>query len=169
MPKPRSTYCGGRPATATLTELFLDGLGERITLGADRVLTFDILVVACHRFGGGSSAGYQAAGVIRNIGGATSFVGTPIVTVLGENVAGWDVVVEAHDTAGRADGQGAGLQWDDDPLGGFGADGGGGAVAPACCRCAANLPGEGGKSQGELGLAPVLYRKAIPIASRIAP
>ncbi len=83
---------------ATLTELFLDGLAERITLPADRVMTFDILVVGSHRFGGGSSAGYQVAGVIRNIGGATSFVGTPIVTVLGENVAGWDVVVEANDT-----------------------------------------------------------------------
>ena len=61
-------------------------------------MTFDILVVASHRFGGGSSAGYQVAGVIRNIGGATSFVGTPIKTVLGENVAGWDVQVEADDT-----------------------------------------------------------------------
>ncbi len=51
-------------------------------------------VVGC----GGSSAGYQVAGVIRNIGGVTAFVGTPIKTVLGENVAGWDVQVEAEDT-----------------------------------------------------------------------
>jgi hypothetical protein len=82
---------------AALTELFLDGSAERITLAADRVMTFDILVVASHRFGGGSSAGYQVAGVIRNIGGVTAFVGTPIKTVLGENVAGWDVQVEADD------------------------------------------------------------------------
>jgi hypothetical protein len=83
---------------ATLNELFLDGSAERITLAADRVMTFDILVVGSHRFGGGSSAGYQVIGVIRNIGGATSFVGTPVTTVLGENVAGWDVQVEANDT-----------------------------------------------------------------------
>ncbi len=81
----------------TLTELFLDGVNNRLTLAADRVMTFDILVVASHRFGGGSSAGYQVAGVIRNIGGATAFVGTPLKTVLGENVAGWDVQLEASD------------------------------------------------------------------------
>ncbi len=82
---------------ATLAELFLDGSAERITLAADRVLTFDILVVASHRYGGGNSAGYQVAGVIRNIGGVTAFVGTPVTTVLGENVAGWNVQVEADD------------------------------------------------------------------------
>ena len=81
----------------TLTELFLAESYGRITLAADRVMTFDILVVGSHRFGGGSSAGYQVAGVIRNIGGVTSFVGTPVTTVLGENVAGWDVQVEAND------------------------------------------------------------------------
>ena len=31
------------------------------------VMTFDILVVASFRYGSGSSAGYQAAGVIRNM------------------------------------------------------------------------------------------------------
>jgi hypothetical protein len=81
----------------TLTELFLDGSFWRIILADNRVMTFDILVVASHRFGGGSSAGYQVAGVIRNIGGVTAFVGTPVKTVLGENVAGWDVQVEAND------------------------------------------------------------------------
>ncbi|QLQ04768.1 MAG: hypothetical protein HZY76_00750 [Anaerolineae bacterium] len=35
--------------------------------------------------------------MIRNIGGVTSFVGTPVKTVLGENVAGWDVQVETDD------------------------------------------------------------------------
>ena len=88
----------GETDDATLTELFLDGVDDRLTLAADRVMTFDILVVSSHRFGGGSSAGYQVAGVIRNIGGATAFVGTPVKTVLGENVAGWDVQVQASDT-----------------------------------------------------------------------
>ena len=83
----------------SLTELFLDRFSERITLAADRVMTFDVLVVGSHRFGGGSSAGYQVAGVIRNIGGVTSFVSTPVTTVLGENVAGWDVQVVANDAS----------------------------------------------------------------------
>ncbi len=81
-----------------LTELFLDGSSERITLAADRVLTFDILVVGTHRFGGGSSAGYQVTGVIKNIGGTTSFVGTPVVDTLAEDVSGWDVQVTADNT-----------------------------------------------------------------------
>lgn len=84
-------------ADATLTELFLDGSSERITLAADRVLTFDILVVGNHRFGG-SAGGYQVTGVIKNIGGSTSFVSTPVVTVLAEDVAGWDVQVTADNT-----------------------------------------------------------------------
>ena len=57
---------------ASQRELFLDGSSQRIILAADRVMTFDMLVVASHRFGGGSSAGYQVAGVIRNIGGTTA-------------------------------------------------------------------------------------------------
>jgi hypothetical protein len=81
---------------ATPTELFLDGSAERLTVANGRVMTFDILVVAAHRYSG-SSAGYQITGVIRNNGGATSFVGTPIKTVLGENVSGWDVVAIADD------------------------------------------------------------------------
>ncbi len=47
--------------------------------------------------GSGSSAGYQVAGVIRNIGGVTSFVGTPVKRVLGENVTGWDVEAATED------------------------------------------------------------------------
>jgi hypothetical protein len=83
----------------TLTELFLDGGGfdRRITLAADRVLTFDILIVGAHRFGD-NAAGYQLTGVIKNIGGITNFVGTPTKTVLAESVIAWDAQVVADDT-----------------------------------------------------------------------
>lgn len=84
-------------SNATLTEMFLDGSSERITLADNRVMTFDMLVVATHLYSS-SAAGYQVTGVIRNINGTTSFVGTPVVTTLGENLSGWDVQVTADDT-----------------------------------------------------------------------
>jgi hypothetical protein len=59
---------------ATQTELFLDGIDDRITLPITRTLTFDILVVA--RSSAGQSAGYRARGVIENNGGTTAFNGT---------------------------------------------------------------------------------------------
>jgi hypothetical protein len=80
---------------ATPKELFLDGSAQRLTIAANSTLTFDILVVA--RSSGGASAGYRIQGVIENTGGATAFVGTPTVTTLGEEVAGWNVAVLADD------------------------------------------------------------------------
>jgi hypothetical protein len=74
--------------------LFLDGSSLRLTLASGRTLTFDILVVA--RSESGASAGYRAYGVIENSGGTTAFIGTPTVTTLGEDVAGWDATVVAH-------------------------------------------------------------------------
>jgi hypothetical protein len=82
---------------STPTELFLNGDFERLTVASNRVVTFDILVVAAHRYGG-SSAGYQITGVIKNMSGATSFVWAPFKTVLGEDNASWDVDVIADDT-----------------------------------------------------------------------
>ena len=76
-------------------ELFLDGVSERLTLATDRVVTFDILVVA--RSTSGDSAGYNVQGVVENWGGATAFVGVPVVTTLGEIDAAWDVAVVADD------------------------------------------------------------------------
>ncbi len=57
---------------------------------------FRILVVA--RSSSHASAGYHIRGVVENTGGATAFVGTPAVTPLGEEVAAWNVAVEADDT-----------------------------------------------------------------------
>jgi hypothetical protein len=82
----------------TQTELFLDPWAtQRITLANNRTLTFDILIVA--RSSTGSSAGYRIQGVIKNVGGTTSFIGgAPATTVLGEDVPAWDAVAQADDT-----------------------------------------------------------------------
>ena len=37
-------------------------------------------------------------GVIYNNGGTTALVGTPTITVLGEDTAAWDVTISADDT-----------------------------------------------------------------------
>lgn len=84
-------------ANATLTELFLDGSSARLTLDSGRTLTFDILVVG--RSDTGQSAGYRAQGVIENHNGNTSFIGSPAVVALGEDVAGWNVLVQADNAS----------------------------------------------------------------------
>jgi len=92
-----STYVLRRTTSdANPTPLYLDGSSERLTVGNNRTMTFDILVVG--RSLGGDSAGYHVRGVIENSGGTTSFVGTPTVTTLGEDSASWNVAVEADDT-----------------------------------------------------------------------
>lgn len=87
-------------ADATPTELFLDGSAVRLTIPISRVVTFDILVVGVNISGGsaGNSAGYRLAGAIKNIGGATTFIGTPNQTVFGEDNASWDATVVADNT-----------------------------------------------------------------------
>jgi hypothetical protein len=81
----------------TPTELFLDGdaASQRLTVANNRVVTFDILVVA--RSQAGFSAGYAVQGVIENYLGVTSFVGVPVITTLGELVPAWDLTVAADD------------------------------------------------------------------------
>jgi hypothetical protein len=85
-------------ANATQTELFLDNYyySQRITLASNRTLSFDILIVA--HSNGGASAGYQIKGLIENVNGTTAFVGSPTVTVLGEDVAAWSAVAAADNT-----------------------------------------------------------------------
>ena len=55
----------------------------------DDTWTFDALVTA--RSKTGQSAGYQLRGVIAGDGKTTRFLGTPVKTVLGEDVSGWNV------------------------------------------------------------------------------
>ena len=48
-------------------------------------------------------------GVIKNVGGATSFVGIPATTILGEDVAAWDAAVVVDDTQDALVVQGKGV------------------------------------------------------------
>ncbi len=81
--------------TADLTELFLDGSSERLTIANNRTLTFDILVVA--RSSGGTSAGYNIVGVIENSGGNTALIGPP-GKISSEEDPSWDANAVADDT-----------------------------------------------------------------------
>jgi hypothetical protein len=66
-----------------------------LSVPSGQTMAFDILVAA--RSSTGQSAGYQIRGVIKNVAGAVSLIGAPTVTPLGEDVAGWDVAVQAND------------------------------------------------------------------------
>ena len=82
-------------ADATARELFLDGVSSRLTINSGRSMCFDILIVA--RSSGGQSAAYRVHGLIENVAGTTTLVPppSPVVEVLGEDDAAWDVSVQA--------------------------------------------------------------------------
>jgi hypothetical protein len=79
---------------ATPTDLLLDGI-DPLTVEDGRTLAFQIHVAA--RSDAGQAAGYEVTGLIENVGGTSALVGTPTVTVLGEDDASWDVSVAADD------------------------------------------------------------------------
>ena len=76
--------------------------GNQVTLPNDSTYTFSALIVARRTDADGESAGYKIEGVIDRNGNAasTALVGSPTVTVLGEDTAGWDVAVTANTTLG---------------------------------------------------------------------
>lgn len=76
-------------------ELSLNGGSLRLFVATGRTMTFDIQISA--RTAAGESAGYHIEGVIENVDGTTALVGTPVVTVLGEDDAAWDAQVSADD------------------------------------------------------------------------
>ena len=81
---------------ATPTEILLDSFFP-LSVAADRTIAFQIQVAA--RSDAGETAGYEITGVIENVGGTTALVGTPTVTVLGEDDPAWGVTVAADDAA----------------------------------------------------------------------
>jgi hypothetical protein len=76
-------------------------------------VTFDILISG--RTEAGESAGYRIEGVIENVGGVTALVGTPTITVLGEDDAAWNVQVLASDALDallpQVQGNGETIRW----------------------------------------------------------
>jgi hypothetical protein len=76
---------------ANPTALYLDGVGQTIWMTTTSALAFDALVVG--QSDAGQAAAYRITGLIKSVGGTVSFVGTPAVTVLGEDVPAWDASV----------------------------------------------------------------------------
>jgi hypothetical protein len=87
----------GTTTSAGLSELFLDGTAARMTIPINTIWTFDI-IVAGRTAAGNAGGGYRVVGVIENAGGVVTFIGTPTVSVLGEDVAAWNLVVTADNT-----------------------------------------------------------------------
>ncbi|WP_041454482.1 hypothetical protein [Anaerolinea thermophila] len=75
--------------------LYLDGTSALLTIADGRTLTFDILIAG--RSNTGESAGYHIQGIIENVDKSLSFIGTPTITILGEDDPAWNVRVIADD------------------------------------------------------------------------
>jgi hypothetical protein len=82
--------------TAAQTEMFLDGISQRMTIASGKTLVFEIQVTA--RSSANTSAAYLIKGAIDNNSGTTSFLNAPIVEVLGEDDNAWDATVQADNT-----------------------------------------------------------------------
>jgi hypothetical protein len=86
--------CRAVTTNATSTELFLDGLSERMVISTNSTWAYDILVTG--RASNGNSGAYQLRGTIKNNAGTTTLVtGTPAQLVLGEDIPTWDATVVA--------------------------------------------------------------------------
>jgi hypothetical protein len=99
----REEYVLMRTTTdATPTELTGDGavggVSNRMTIAADSTYVFSALVVGRTTAVSDESGGYKVEGCIERQGATVQFVGTPVVTVFGENVAGWDCTATADNT-----------------------------------------------------------------------
>src|SRR5207247_8797918 len=91
-----SLYVLRRTTTSSTTnELFLDGDSGayRLIVGSGSVLAFEVLISAGST--NVNTAGYQFTGVIKNVAGTTTIVGTVNKTVLAEDLSSWDAFVEA--------------------------------------------------------------------------
>jgi hypothetical protein len=93
--------------TGAASEMFLDGAEavyngvaptRRFVLDTNCAYAFSILAVGRRRDVVGEAAAYKIEGAIRSNAGTVSFIGTPTKTVLGEDVAAWDVAVSANNT-----------------------------------------------------------------------
>lgn len=86
----------GTTNTSTPTQLGLNGWSTGLPLPIGATWVFDILVTARNNFQ--YSAGYRITGVVENVSGTTSFVGTPNITVLGEDISSWSASPYLDDT-----------------------------------------------------------------------
>lgn len=97
----RETVIRATTTNNTATEMTGYG-GQRLTLANDTTFAFEVLIAARRGDANDESAGYLITGVIDRNAAAntTALVGTPTVTVLGEDTAAWDVSATADTTNG---------------------------------------------------------------------
>lgn len=85
--------------TASATSLTIDASATGyIYIPNDTTWLFDCLVVARRTDANDQSAAYRIVGCIDNNASTVALVGTPSVTVIGEDVAGWDATASADNT-----------------------------------------------------------------------
>lgn len=106
--------CRGTTTNATQSELFLDGVSQRMIMPTNSTWGFDILVTG--RAANGDSAAYQFLGAAENKAGISVFVAAYQKNVIAENLAAWDVNLSAPATNGaiviRVTGQAAtSIRW----------------------------------------------------------
>lgn len=82
----------------TQTELFLDGVDDRLTLADDTTWFFEARIAARRTDADGESAAYILQGCIDRNAGTVALVGSITKTVLAEDTSAWDVTAEADDT-----------------------------------------------------------------------
>lgn len=88
-----------RTTNNTPTELFCGGFTNmRLELNEDTVWMFEAYIAARRIDADNEGAAYKITGCIDRNGATTALVGTPVVTVIAEDTAGWDVSVSADDT-----------------------------------------------------------------------
>ena len=100
-------------SAAGWTNLYLDGTSQNISLSSSATWTFNIIVVGKQTGGTSNGAGYEIKGVVTNNGGTLAFIGTPIVTTLGESNPNYDarVFLSGTNIIVQVEGNGDALRW----------------------------------------------------------
>jgi hypothetical protein len=91
-------FCPWVNQQSTIPGLNPGSTNAALLLVSDSTVAFKAYVVARRTDADNESAAYKITGCIDNNAGVVSLVGAPVVTVLAEDTAAWDVVVEANDT-----------------------------------------------------------------------
>ena len=94
-----STFILRRQTTTNAyIQLRVDGSVGFLTIPSDTTWGFSGIVVGRRSDADNESAAYKIEGCIDNNAGTVALVGTPIITILGEDNASWDVTVTADNT-----------------------------------------------------------------------
>lgn len=106
---------GNTTSTGTFEKIYIDGTYETrlLLIPNNKAWQFTADIVANST--AGAAAMYRIEGGIKNNTNTVSFVGTPVVTTLGEDDAAWDVQAVANDTDDSLDievkGNGQNINW----------------------------------------------------------